>query len=59
MAHAAAVICGNDYLAERARQAGAQRIERIPTAVDATRYWAVSDAGNRQAVIGWIGSPST
>ena len=59
MAHAAAVICGNDYLAERARQAGAQRIERIPTVVDATRYWAVPDAGNRQAVIGWIGSPST
>jgi glycosyltransferase involved in cell wall biosynthesis len=59
MAHATTVICGNDYLAERARNVGAQRIEQIPTVVDVTRYRAVPDAGYRQTVIGWIGSPST
>lgn len=62
MANAAAVICGNDYLAERARWAGARRIERVPTVVDATRYSVANDAASDTVgppVIGWIGSPST
>ncbi|WP_282041248.1 glycosyltransferase family 4 protein [Halomonas alimentaria] len=62
MASATAVICGNDYLAERARQAGARRIERVPTVVDAHRYSAgepASSESGRAPVIGWIGSPST
>lgn len=62
MAGATAVICGNDYLADRARQAGAKRIERVPTVVDAHRYsiGEPSDAeAGRAPVIGWIGSPST
>lgn len=63
MANAALVICGNDYLAERARQAGARRIERVPTVVDASRY-RVAPGDECQPsgitpVIGWIGSPST
>ncbi|TDO16643.1 MULTISPECIES: glycosyltransferase family 4 protein [Halomonas] len=62
MAGASAVICGNDYLAERARQAGARRIERVPTVVDANRYSVGEPPGaepGRAPVIGWIGSPST
>ncbi|EWG98252.1 hypothetical protein Q427_31695 [Halomonas sp. BC04] len=62
MANAAAVICGNNYLAERALQAGAKCIERVPTVVDASRYSVSEPKGSdeeRSPVIGWIGSPST
>ncbi|WFM69993.1 glycosyltransferase family 4 protein [Halomonas sp. CKK8] len=62
MANAAAVICGNGYLAERARQAGAERIERVPTVVDATRYSPLEVAPSSEVdspVIGWMGSPTT
>lgn len=62
MANAAVVICGNEYLAERAWRAGARCIERVPTVVDATRY-SVAEAATSAAeglpVIGWIGSPAT
>lgn len=62
MANATAVICGNDYLAERAKQAGARCIEQVPTVVDVTRYRAFlaeEHKPNQSPVIGWIGSPST
>lgn len=65
MAHAGCVIAGNQYLAERARQAGAARVEIIPTVVDhcryhgSDRYHGIDKEGERQPVIGWIGSPST
>lgn len=59
MAGAATVICGNDYLASRARGAGAWRVEYLPTVVDAERYPFVPRPGNAELVIGWIGSPST
>ena len=62
MARASVVICGNDYLAQRAWQAGARRIERVPTVVDASRYQVGrNDEGQQNGgpVIGWIGSPST
>lgn len=58
MRHAACVIVGNEYLAERARAAGAKRVVIIPTVVDHHRY------DDRQGVsqpltVGWIGSPTT
>lgn len=62
MANAAIVICGNDYLAARARSAGAKHIEHVPTVVDATRYTVANSAPSSLSgspVIGWIGSPST
>jgi glycosyltransferase involved in cell wall biosynthesis len=57
---AAVVVAGNDYLADRARRAGAPRIELVPTAVDVDRY-AVRDARTASApfTIGWIGTPHT
>lgn len=63
MANAALVVAGNEYLAERARSAGAPWIEVLPTVVDLARY-PVPDAAeavkNTQApVLVWIGSPST
>ena len=59
MRHADLVICGNSYLAERARSAGARRVEIVPTVIDLERYPAMVPAENDRPVIGWIGSPST
>ncbi|MEW9570443.1 glycosyltransferase family 4 protein [Rhodanobacter sp. Si-c] len=59
MREAACVIVGNRYLATRASQAGATRIEIIPTVVDEKRYAVVNHADAAQPVIGWVGSPAT
>lgn len=60
MAHSALVTAGNPYLVERARQAGAPRVEIVPTVIDAVAYQQASarheDARPR---IGWIGTPQT
>lgn len=61
MQAAALVVVGNAYLGERARQAGAPRVEWLPTVVDHERYAVepqtpIPDAALR---IGWIGTPST
>ena len=53
------VICGNRYLAERARAAGAYRVEIIPTVIDLERYGVKSPKSRECIVVGWIGSPST
>ena len=58
MHHATTVVVGNEYLAERARQVGAKRIERLPSVVDINRY-TVSQKAEGQFRIGWIGSPVT
>lgn len=59
MARSACVIAGNPYLAARAEQARAGRVEIIPTVVDEQRYATVSHGQREQPVIGWIGSPAT
>ncbi|HEX7325142.1 MAG TPA: glycosyltransferase family 4 protein [Rhodanobacteraceae bacterium] len=59
MRESACVIAGNSYLAERARRAGAHRVEIVPTVVDARRYVPVVHAERARTVIGWIGSPVT
>jgi glycosyltransferase involved in cell wall biosynthesis len=59
MARSACVIAGNPYLAARAEQARAGRVEIIPTVVDELRYDTVEHGGRAQPVIGWIGSPAT
>lgn len=58
MRHAACVIAGNEYLADRARAAGAKRVVVIPTVVDHRRYNARQEAG-QSLTVGWIGSPTT
>lgn len=52
------VVAGNQYLARRARQAGAHRIEIVPTAIDLDRYQhlPVAPAGD-MLTVGWIGIP--
>ena len=58
MRHAACVMAGNEYLAERARAAGAKRVVVIPTVVDHCRYDARQGTG-KPLTVGWIGSPTT
>lgn len=59
MSHAALVTVGNDYLAQRARQAGAVQVEIIPTVIDLDRYPLAPVPPNSMFTIGWIGSPTT
>lgn len=59
MKWAAVVIVGNDYLGERARHAGAKRVENLPTVVDLNRYQVVPKPQGAPFTIGWIGSPAT
>lgn len=61
MQRADLVVAGNEYLASRARNAGATRVEILPTVVDITRYGVIipERGGQQLPTIGWIGSPST
>src|SRR6185503_13781578 len=56
MRAARTVVAGNDYLARRARQAGARHVEFVPTAIDLDRYRSLPSVPPRDAIaIGWIG----
>lgn len=62
MRGAALVVAGNDYLAQFARQAGAKRVEVVPTVVDLTRYSSSAlyrRIENKPPCIGWIGQRAT
>lgn len=59
MRWATIVIVGNDYLAERARKAGAPRVEYLPTVVDLNRYPLSPYPQHSEFTVGWIGSPGT
>jgi glycosyltransferase involved in cell wall biosynthesis len=58
MEKAAVVIAGNQYLADRARSAGAMQVDLLPSAIDLDRY-PVLPAQPGPLTIGWIGSPTT
>ena len=59
MAGASVVTVGNRYLADRARRAGARRVEILPTVVDASRYPVGTQKPDGKFTIGWIGTPIT
>ncbi|WP_354686945.1 glycosyltransferase family 4 protein [Cupriavidus necator] len=62
MAGARLVVAGNDYLAQRARDAGGGWVEVVPTVIDLERYRLarpVSGSTGAPPRIVWIGSPST
>lgn len=59
MRHSVLVIAGNDYLAERAKKAGAKRVETLPSVVDVPRYMLKQQDADSPFRIGWIGSPVT
>jgi glycosyltransferase involved in cell wall biosynthesis len=52
------VVAGNDFLARRARSAGARQVEIVPSAIDLARY---QDLPERTSIgplnVGWIGIP--
>ena len=55
----AVVVAGNEYLANRARIAGAQEVVIIPTVIDLERYSQVAPEHEESLSIGWIGNAST
>src|SRR6266550_2155896 len=57
MQAAEVVVAGNDYLAEYARDAGATRVETVPSVVDLDRYPVKPQRIKNYFTIGWIGSP--
>ena len=59
MCHSVTVIAGNEYLAERARDAGARKVEIIPTVVDLERYRLKIQREAGASIVGWIGTPET
>lgn len=59
MQRANLVIAGNQYLADRAKLAGARHIAILPTVVDITRYQVSLPVQHETTIIGWIGSPAT
>jgi glycosyltransferase involved in cell wall biosynthesis len=60
MSSAALITAGNYYLADRARAAGARRIEIVPTVVDLSAYTRRPEPmSTHPPSIGWIGTPST
>jgi glycosyltransferase involved in cell wall biosynthesis len=59
MRHAALVLVGSQYLADRAEGAGARRIEYLPSVVDLDRYSVTQPADDKVVTIGWIGSPTS
>jgi glycosyltransferase involved in cell wall biosynthesis len=59
MRRATLVLVGNEYLAERARRAGARRVECLPTVVDVGRYGTAAHNTKGMFTIGWIGAPVT
>ena len=56
---ATTVVAGNEYLAERARQAGARRVVMVPTTVDHRAYADRKPSVHDKLTFGWIGSPAT
>ncbi len=52
-------IVGNAQLEAWAKEAGARRVLRLPTAVNLNRYPVAERAPNAGCTIGWIGSPLT
>ena len=58
MRRADTVVAGSHYIADYARDAGAKRIELLPTVVDLERY-PLRDSRPARGRIGWIGTPLT
>ncbi len=59
MRRAALVVAGNSYIADRARAAGARRVEVLETVVDLDRYRVPEEKRRGVFTIGWIGIPFT
>jgi len=59
MRYSCCVTAGNQYLADRAKKAGATNVAIIPTVVDAEHYLPKQASASDQLTVGWIGTPQT
>lgn len=59
MKYSGCVVAGNDYLAQKAKEAGAKKVILLPTSIDINKYKIKEESNSATVVIGWIGSPST
>jgi len=59
MRFAGHVVVGNDYLKQKAIEAGANKITIIPTVIDISKYRLRTKRVMKDFTIGWIGSPIT
>jgi glycosyltransferase involved in cell wall biosynthesis len=59
MKYSQVVIAGNEYLANRAIQAEAKKVQILPTVIDLNRYTIKEQEYHSQVIVGWIGSQST
>lgn len=59
MAQAGVVTAGNEYLAGRARDAGARQVEVLPSVVPMEHYPEPVQMPQVPFVLGWIGTPIT
>ncbi|MBI90192.1 MAG: glycosyl transferase family 1 [Candidatus Marinimicrobia bacterium] len=53
------VICGNEYIYDRAKAVKSKRVELLPTVVDTEKYHTAPLKKSKTIIIGWIGNPST
>jgi len=61
MRNAHTVVVGNEYLANRAYNAGALKVVEVPTVVDLNRYQIIDSVCEKSNsfTVGWIGNPQT
>lgn len=53
------VLAGNQYLADRALNAGSNNVYVLPTVVDTLKYKIKANFKKSISIIGWIGTPKT
>jgi glycosyltransferase involved in cell wall biosynthesis len=53
------VVAGNPYIADYAKQSGAEKVVILPSTVDTKRYQVSKMQADSVIKIGWIGSPGT
>lgn len=59
MRHASVVIAGNEYIADRARRAGAKVVDIVPSTVSELRYASGRPCDEPPVRVVWVGSPPT
>lgn len=60
MEHSDLVTAGNNYLIERAEEAGATNVKFVPTVVDLNAYNVSMNLGEKKIpTVGWVGTPQT
>ena len=59
--HSKLVLAGNEYLARRAKSAGAKKVIIFPTVIDFDKYESAltETSFTDKVVVGWIGSPGS